>query len=105
VTYIKRIERVALAVPDLNEAKALFENWFGAKFLPEEYIEDMGIRYRPFDIGESKMELLEPTREDSPVAKFLKKNGRKIQHRGPGSHRGRNDKGPKTLCSCCQNQG
>ena len=40
----------------------------------------MGIRYRPFDIGESKMELLEPTRDDSPVAKFLKKNG------GPGVH-------------------
>jgi len=80
MTYVKRIERVALAVPNLDEAKAVFENWFGAKFLPEEYIEDMGIRYRPFDIGESKMELLEPTRDDSPVAKFLKKNG------GPGVH-------------------
>lgn len=78
--YIKRVERVALAVEDLDKAQAFFEQWFGAKFCPEENIEDMGIRYRPFDIGESKMELLQATREDSPVAKFIKKNG------GPGVH-------------------
>lgn len=80
MSYIKRIERIALAVPDLEEAKTFFETWFGARFHPEEYIEDMGIRYRPFEIGESRMELLEPTREDSPVAKFLARN------RGPGVH-------------------
>jgi methylmalonyl-CoA/ethylmalonyl-CoA epimerase len=80
MTYVKKIERVALAVPNLEEAQHFFETWFGAEFAPEELIEDMGIRYRPFEIGESKMELLEPTRDDSPVAKFLKKNG------GPGVH-------------------
>lgn len=80
MSYIKRIERVALAVPDLDEAQAFFEGWFGAKFQAEELIEDMGIRYRPFEIGESRMELLEPTRPDSPVAKFLKDRG------GPGVH-------------------
>ena len=80
MTYVKKIERVALAVPNLEEAQHFFETWFGAKFAPEELIEDMGIRYRPFEIGESRMELLEPTRDDSPVAKFLKKNG------GPGVH-------------------
>ena len=75
MTYIKRIERVALAVPNLEEAKKFFEDWFDAKFRDEENIEDMGIRYRPFEVGESLMELLEPTREDSPVAKFLKQMG------------------------------
>ncbi len=80
MTYIKRIERVALAVPDLDEAQTFFEAWFDARFYAEENIEDMGIRYRPFDIGESRMELLEPTREDSPVARFLQRNG------GPGVH-------------------
>ena len=78
--YVKRIERVALAVENLDEAQVFFETWFGAKFCPEENIEDMGIRYRPFDIGESKMELLQATRDDSPVAKFIKRNG------GPGVH-------------------
>ncbi|HET7089131.1 MAG TPA: VOC family protein [Anaerolineae bacterium] len=78
--FIKRIERVALAVESLDEAQAFFERWFGAEFHPEETIEDMGIRYRPFEIGESRMELLQATREDSPVAKFIKRNG------GPGVH-------------------
>jgi methylmalonyl-CoA/ethylmalonyl-CoA epimerase len=78
--YIKRIERVALAVEDLDKAQDFFEQWFGAKFDPEENIEDMGIRYRPFDIGTSNMELLQATRDDSPVAKFIKRNG------GPGVH-------------------
>jgi methylmalonyl-CoA epimerase len=80
MSYIKGIERVALAVPDLAEAQAFFENWFGARFHPEELIEDMGIRYRPFEIGEDRMELLEPTRPDSPVARFLEAKG------GPGVH-------------------
>ncbi len=78
--YIKRVERVALAVEDLDRAQAFFEQWFGARFCPEENIVDMGIRYRPFDIGASKMELLQATRADSPVAKFIKRNG------GPGVH-------------------
>ncbi|MBW8012400.1 MAG: VOC family protein [Chloroflexi bacterium] len=78
--YIKHIERIALAVPDIDTAQDFFESWFGAIFEPEEYIEDMGIRYRPFTVGDSRMELLNPTHEDSPVAKFLKSNN------GPGVH-------------------
>ncbi len=75
MTFIRRLERVALAVEDLDEAQTFFEDWFGAEFQPEEYIEDMGIRYRPFRIGESMMELLQATREDSPVAKYLDRHG------------------------------
>ena len=51
MSYIRRLERVALAVPDLDEAQSFFEDWFGAEFEPEETIEDMGIRYRPFRSG------------------------------------------------------
>lgn len=80
MTFVKRIERVALAVTDIDAAQTLFENWFGAQFDPEEVIDDMGMRYRPFDIGESKMELLQAMRDDSPVAKFIARNG------GPGVH-------------------
>ncbi len=80
MTYIRRLERVALAVPDLDEAQTFFEDWFGADFQPEEHIEDMGIRYRPFRIGESMMELLQATRDDSPVARYLDRHG------GPGVH-------------------
>lgn len=80
MSFVRRIERVALAVPDLDQAQTFFETWFGAVFDPEEHIEDMGIRYRPFTVGESRMELLHPTRDDSPVAKFLQARG------GPGVH-------------------
>ncbi len=80
MSYSKDVERVALAVPDLATAQQFFEQWFGAVFDPEEYIEDMGIRYRPFMVGNGRMELLEPTRDDSPVARFLERNG------GPGVH-------------------
>lgn len=78
--YVKRIERIALAVEDLDQAQAFFEQWFGARFFPEEHIADMGIRYRPFEVGASRMELLQATRDDSPVAKFIRRNG------GPGVH-------------------
>ncbi len=78
--YLKRLERVALAVANLDQAQLFFERWFEAEFEPEEYIEAMGIRYRPFTMGDSRMELLEPTRPDSPVAKFLAARG------GPGVH-------------------
>ena len=80
MSFVKRVERVALAVEDLEAATAFFEGWFGAKFHPEEVIEDMGIRYRPFELGESKLELLQATRPDSPVARFIQSN------RGPGVH-------------------
>jgi methylmalonyl-CoA epimerase len=80
MSYIRRIDRVALAVTDLDDAQRFFEDWFGAEFKPEEVIEQTGVRYRPFKIGESMMELLQATREDSPVAKFLKAHG------GPGVH-------------------
>jgi methylmalonyl-CoA/ethylmalonyl-CoA epimerase len=80
MNFVKGIERVALAVEDLDSAQAFFEQWFGARFLPEENIDDMGIRYRPFEVGASRMELLQATRPDSPVARFLSRNG------GPGVH-------------------
>lgn len=80
MNFVRRLERVALAVPDLDEAQAFFEQWFGAEFQPEEHIEDMGIRYRPFRLGESTMELLQATRPDSPVARYLDRHG------GPGIH-------------------
>jgi len=80
MSLVKRLERVALAVENLEEAQAFFERYFGFKFRPLEYIEDMGIRYAPFEVGENLMELLEATRADSPVARFLKSRGQGVHH-------------------------
>src|SRR5581483_5681589 len=44
MSFVKRIERVALAVEDLDQARRYFEKCFGAQFAPIEQIEDMGIR-------------------------------------------------------------
>ncbi|MBI4613369.1 MAG: VOC family protein [Planctomycetes bacterium] len=79
MNVVKRIERVALAVKDLAAARVFFEK-LGARFHPEEVIEDMGIRYLPFDLGTSRMELLQATREDSPVARFLASRGQGVHH-------------------------
>ena len=78
--FVRRVESVALAVADLDAAQEFFETWFGAEFDAEENIEDMGIRYRPFRLGESTMEILQATRQDSPVSRFL------ASHGGPGVH-------------------
>lgn len=83
MSIIKRIERVALAVENLDEARDFFERVFDARFEPLEVIQDMDMRYQPFTLGEnggSRMELLEATSDESPVARFLKHKG------GPGVH-------------------
>lgn len=80
MSLIRRVERVALAVENLEAARAFFETVFDARFEPLEIIEDMHIRYQPFTVGDSRMELLEATADDSPVARFL------VRHGGPGVH-------------------
>ncbi|MFQ5613551.1 MAG: VOC family protein [Anaerolineae bacterium] len=80
MSFVKYVQRVALAVEDLDRAQEYFEGVFGARFQPEETIEDMGIRYRPFDIGTSKMELLQAIRDDSPVARFIASKGQGVHH-------------------------
>jgi methylmalonyl-CoA/ethylmalonyl-CoA epimerase len=78
--FVKRVERIGLAVENLDEARAFFETMFDAHFEPLEVIEDMHMRYQPFTLGESRMELLEASADDSPVARFLARHG------GPGVH-------------------
>ena len=75
---IDRIEHVGIAVRSIAEARGLYE----ALGLHVEAIEDVpheGVRVALIPCGASRIELLEPTSEDSPIAKFLEK-------RGPGLH-------------------
>ena len=62
MSFVKRVERVALAVENLDEARTFFEKTFDAKFAPLEVIEDMNMRYQAFMVGESRMELLDDNR-------------------------------------------
>jgi methylmalonyl-CoA/ethylmalonyl-CoA epimerase len=87
---IEKIDHVGIAVRSIEEAKGLYE----AMGLHVEAIEDVpheGVRVALIPCGESRIELLEPTTEDSPIAKFLEKKGPGIHHLCLGSSDVRSD--------------
>ena len=76
---VKKISHIAIAGDDPEQSKVLYEDILGLNFTGSELVEREGVNTRFFGVGESKIELLEPLTEDSPVGKFLEK-------RGPGLH-------------------
>ena len=74
-----KIDHIGIAVESLSEA---LEPWLKAGFEPagEEEVEDQGVRVAMLPAGESRIELLEASRPDSPVARFIKKRGPGIHH-------------------------
>lgn len=81
---IGKIDHVGIAVTSIAEARGFYE----ALGLVVEAIEEVpheGVRVAMIPCGESKIELLEPTREDSPIALFLAKRGPGIHHLCLGS--------------------
>lgn len=77
---LQRIDHVGYAVEDLEEAIRYHERLYGAEVAHRETMERDGVREALIAIGDSFLQLLEPIRDDSPVAKFLERNG------GPGVH-------------------
>ena len=75
---ISRIDHIAIAVESIAEARKLYED-LGLEVAEIEEVPQEGVRVAMIDCGESRIELLEPTTEDSPVRKFL-------DRRGPGLH-------------------
>jgi methylmalonyl-CoA epimerase len=73
-----QIDHLGIAVKSLAEAKQFYEK-LGLEVMPEETVESEKVRVAMVPIGESRIELLEPTVPDSTIAKFLEK-------RGPGLH-------------------
>lgn len=72
---ISHIEHVGIAVPSLDEAIPFYENMLGLKCFAIEEVADQKVRTAFFKVGQTKIELLEPTAEDSAIAKFIEKNG------------------------------
>lgn len=73
----KKVDHVAIAVPDLEEAISLYKNILGKDPEHIEEVEDQKVRAAFFGIGETKLELLFPTDPSSPISKFLEqKKGR-----------------------------
>jgi methylmalonyl-CoA/ethylmalonyl-CoA epimerase len=77
---MRKIEHLGIAVHDLKAANELFAKLLGKAPYKEEGVESEGVRTSFFQVGETKVELLEATRPDSPIAKFLDKRGEGIHH-------------------------
>jgi methylmalonyl-CoA/ethylmalonyl-CoA epimerase len=69
-----RLNHVAIAVPDLAAASAIYRDTLGAKVSAPQAMPEHGVTVVFIDTGNSKIELLEPLGEGSPIASFLEKN-------------------------------
>lgn len=76
---MSQIDHLGIAVKSLSEAKKFYEK-LGLKPMPEETVEAEQVRLSMVPVGESRIELLEPTSEDSTIAKFLAKRGEGLHH-------------------------
>lgn len=77
---IQQIDHLGIAVRSLEESKAYYEDALGLSCEHEEEVASQKVRTAFFNCGEVHLELLEPTAPDSPIAKFLEKNGEGIHH-------------------------
>ncbi|HLW62437.1 MAG TPA: methylmalonyl-CoA epimerase [Flavobacterium sp.] len=77
---MRKIEHIGIAVKSLEASNALFEKLLGVPKYKEEAVESEGVKTSFFMNGPNKIELLEATRPDSPIAKFIEKKGEGIHH-------------------------
>ncbi len=74
------IEHIGIAVRSLEESIPYYEDVLGLKCYAVEEVKDQKVRTAFFRVGETKLELLEPTDSESPLAKFIEKRGEGIHH-------------------------
>ena len=77
---ISHIEHLGIAVKSLEEAIPYYEQVLGLKCYNIEEVADQKVKTAFFKVGQSKIELLEPTSEDSTIAKFIEKRGQGVHH-------------------------
>ncbi len=77
---MKKIEHLGIAVTDLQASINVFEKLLNVSCYKQEVVVSEGVRTAFFQVGESKIELLEATNPESPIAKFLAKQGGGIHH-------------------------
>lgn len=74
------IEHLGIAVKSIEEALPYYENVLGLKCYSIEEVPDQKVRTAFMMVGQTKLELLEPTSDESPIAKFIEKRGEGIHH-------------------------
>lgn len=75
-----RIEHIGIAVKDLGAAEKIYADLLGAPSYKREAVESEGVVTSFFKVGPNKIELLESTRPDGPIAKAIEKRGEGIHH-------------------------
>ena len=74
------IDHLGIAVKDLDQARSTYRDLLGFKVSGEEIMEDRGLHVCFAETGNSRLELIAPTRDDSEVSRFLEKRGEGIHH-------------------------
>lgn len=77
---LKKIEHIGIAVKAFGNAQPLFTQLFGKEAYKMETVASEGVDTLFFQLGETKIELLQATNPDSPIAKFIDKRGEGIHH-------------------------
>jgi methylmalonyl-CoA/ethylmalonyl-CoA epimerase len=77
---MNKLEHIGIAVKNLEESNKLFAKLLGKPHYKIEEVEREGVRTSFFDVGGIKIELLEATRPDSAIAKFIEKRGEGLHH-------------------------
>ena len=77
---LKNIDHLGIAVKSIEKARNFYENVLGLRCENIEEVESQKVRTAFFKIGETHIELLEPTADDSPIAKFIESRGEGIHH-------------------------
>ena len=77
---MRKIEHIGIAVSNIETSNLLFEKLFGNPPYKQEEVESEGVKTSFFMNGPNKIELLEATNQESPIAKFLEKKGEGIHH-------------------------
>ncbi len=77
---MNKIEHIGIAVSNLEEAIKTYEQLLGTPCYKQEEVSSEGVKTAFFQVGESKIELLEATTETSPIASFIAKKGQGIHH-------------------------
>lgn len=77
---MNKIEHIGIAVKSLSESNELFKKLFNVPHYKIEEVESEGVKTSFFQVGPNKIELLEATTPDSPIAKFIDKKGDGMHH-------------------------
>ncbi len=77
---LKKIDHLGIAVKSIDEARTYYEQVLGVACEKTEVVESQKVKTAFFSVGETHIELLEPTSPESPIAKFLENKGPGIHH-------------------------